>query len=190
MAEFRFKAIYLAPELVISKVKEALKYKLVQEKRERLVYEAAPKKYIFIYSFGAVVFYDIDEKIQNDILKAIKSLKLGEIKNEISEEYLVIEHSKNSVEFNHIRLKSIDMDKLKLIALILAQSVALENYELHVEKIIDSFSVLNKQLKEEGKLKVSDKELMKIIGTNSSIIEIIISCILASIIAYFYNKGK
>src|SRR3989338_2009158 len=175
MAEFRFKAIYLAQELVISKVKEALKYKLVQEKRERLVYEAAPKKYIFIYSFGAVVFYDIDEKIQNDILKAIKSLKLGEIKNEISEEYLVIEHSKNSVEFNHIRLKSIDMDKLKLIALILAQSVALENYEIHVEKIIDSFSVLNKQLKEEGKLKVSDKELMKIIGTNSSIIEIIIS---------------
>ena len=77
MAEFRFKAIYLAPELVISKVKEALKYKLVQEKRERLVYEAAPKKYIFIYSFGAVVFYDIDEKIQNDILKAIKVNRHG-----------------------------------------------------------------------------------------------------------------
>ena len=103
MAEFRFKAIYLAPELVISKVKEALKYKLVQEKRERLVYEAAPKKYIFIYSFGAVVFYDIDEKIQNDILKAIKSLKLGEIKNEISDIKEFDAQEKEIVKKHHIR---------------------------------------------------------------------------------------
>lgn len=175
MAEFKLKAIYLAPELVIPKVKEALKYKLIGEKRERLVYEAAPKKYVFIYSFGAIVFYDIDENLQKEIIKTIKSLKLGEIKNEISDEYLVIEHNKTSVEFNHIKLKSIDMAKLKLIALILAQSVALENYEFQVEKIMDSFSLLNKQLKDKGKLKVSDKDLMKIIGNNSSIIEVIIS---------------
>lgn len=175
MAEFKFRAIYLAPELVINKVKDVLKYKLVQEKRERLVYEAAHKKYIFIYSFGAVVFYDVEENIQSEIINTLKLFDMGKVKNEISEEYLVIEHSKNSVEFNNIRLKSIDMDKLKLIALILAQSVALENYEHQVEKIIDSFSALNKQLKDKGKLKVSDKELMKIIGTNSSIIEMIIS---------------
>lgn len=175
MADHKLKSIYLAPELVIQKVKETLKYKLLQEKRERLLYETAPKKYIFVYSFGAIVFYDADENTQNDVIKAIKGLRMGNAHDEIFDEYLVIESLKNSVEFNQIRLKSIDLDKLKIIALILAQSAALESYEMQVDRIIDSFSALNKQLKEKGKLRVSDKQLMKIIGTNSSIIEVIVS---------------
>ncbi len=175
MAEFKLKAIYLAPELPIPKVKELIKHKLVSEKRERLVFEAAPKKYIFIYSFGSVAFYDIDENLENETIKTLKELKVGILKEKISDEYSVIEHLKNSVEFNQIKLKAIDLDRLRIIALVLAQSVALEYYEDQVDKIVDKFSYLNKQLKEKGKLTVNDKELMKIIGTNSTIIEIIVS---------------
>ena len=175
MAEFKFKAVYLVPELPIPKLKDVIKHKLILEKRERLVFEVAPKKYIFIYSFGAVVFYDVDENIENETIKTIKDLKIGLVKDKISDEYLVIEHIKTSVEFNQIKLKTIDFEKLRIISLVLAQSVALENYEIQVEKIIDQFSALNKQLKDKGKLTVTDKELMKIIGTNSSIIEVIVS---------------
>lgn len=175
MAEFKLSAQYVAAELPIQKIKDSLKYKLVSEKRERLVYEVQNKKYLFVYSFGVLVFYNLDDHIMNEIFKCIKDLGVDFVKEKIADEYVVIEHLKTSVDFNYIRLKNVDLEKLKIISWVLAQSVALENYEEQVIKIVDKFSVLNKQLKDTGKLKVEDRELMRIVGTNSSIIESIIS---------------
>lgn len=175
MAEYKLVAQYIATELSIPKVKEILTYKLVSEKRERLVYEILPKKYLFVYSFGVLAFYDLGENIIAEIMQKLKDGQIELVSEKITDEYLVIGHVKNSVDFNHIKLRLIDLEKLKIVAWILAQSVALENYENQVVKIVEKFSVLNRHLKEKGKFKASDKELMKIIGTNSTIIENILS---------------
>lgn len=175
MADHLFKAFYVARELPVNKVKEVLKYKLISEKRERLVFEIAPKNYLFVYSFGALVFYDVEEVMIVATIKNLRGLKVEILKEKITDDYIVVEHLKNAVEFNQIKLKSVDLEKLKLVAWVLAQSVALEYYENQVDLIVNGFSSLNKQLSEKGKLSVSARQLMKTVGSNNMIIEAIIS---------------
>lgn len=175
MAEHKLKAVYVAKELPIPKVKEVLNYKLLSEKRDRLVFEIAPKNYLFVYSFGALVFYDVENVMMSATIKNLKGLNVEILKEKPTDEYTVVEHMKNSVEFNDIKLKSVDIEKLKIVSLVLAQSVALEYYENQADAIVSRFSVLNKQLSEKGRLKASGRELMKLIGANNSIIEVIVS---------------
>lgn len=175
MAEHKLKALHVANELPIAKVKDVLKYKLLSEKREAIVFEISPKSYLFVYSFGALVFYDVDDVMMSVTIKNLKGLNVEILKDKLSDEYIVVEHMKNSVEFNEIKLKTADVEKLKIVSLVLAQSVALEYYENKVDLIVSGFSSLNRQLSEKGRLKVGNTELMKLVGANNMIIESIVS---------------
>lgn len=175
MAEHLLKAVFLAKELPIAKTKDVLKYKLVSEKRERAVFEISPKKYVFAYSFGALVFYDVEDVMVSATIKNIRGLKVEVLNDKIWEEYKATDHVKNSVEFNEIRLKSADLDHISLVALVLAQSVALEYYENQVDAMVTQFSPMNKQLSEKGKLSARDRQILKAVGSNNVIIEVIVS---------------
>ncbi|MBU2638865.1 MAG: RMD1 family protein [Nanoarchaeota archaeon] len=175
MAEHLFKAVFLAKELPIVKIKDVLKYKLVSEKRDRAVFEIAPKKYVFVYSFGALVFYDVEDLMVSATIKNLRGLKVEILKEKIWDEYKVIDHVKNSIEFNLIRMKSSDIEHISLVALVLAQSVALEFYENQVDSMVTQFSPLNRQLSEKGKLSARDKQILKVVGSNNAIIEVIVS---------------
>ncbi|MDI6737019.1 MAG: RMD1 family protein [Nanoarchaeota archaeon] len=175
MADHLLKAVFLAKELPIVKVKDVLKYKLVSEKRDRAVFEISPKKYVFAYSFGALAFFDVDDVMISATIKNLRGLKVEILKDKIWDEYKVIDHVKNSVEFNLIRMKTADLEHMSLVALVLAQSVALEFYENQVDAMVTQFSPLNKQLSEKGKLAARDKQILKVVGGNNTVIEVIVS---------------
>ncbi|MFH1066026.1 MAG: RMD1 family protein [Nanoarchaeota archaeon] len=175
MAEHKLKAGYVAKEFPIAKVKDVLKYKLITEKRDRAVFEIAPKKYVFVYSYGVLVFYDVEDVMVSATIKNLRGLGIEIEKDKLWDEYIIADHMKNAVEFNQVKMKNASLDNIEVVASMLAQSVALENYENKVDGIVNSFSALNKQLKEKGKLKRGSKELLKIIGNNNTIIETIVS---------------
>ncbi|HII15054.1 MAG TPA: RMD1 family protein [Nanoarchaeota archaeon] len=175
MTEHKLKAGYVAPELPIPKVKDVLKYKAISEKRERAVFEIAPKKYVFVYSFGVLVFYDVEDVMVSATIKNLRGLGIQIEKDKLWDEYTVAEHMKNAVEFSQVKLKNVSVETIEIVARMLAQSVALENYENKVDGIVNSFAALNRQLKDHGRLKGGSKELLKIIGTNNTIVETIVS---------------
>lgn len=175
MAEHKLKAGYVAKELPIAKVKDVLNYKLLAEKRDKAVFEIASKKYVFVYSYGVLVFYDVEDLMVSATIKNLRGLGIDIEKDKLWDEYTIADHLKNSVEFSQVKLKTASVDNVEIVARMLSKSVALENFENSVDSIIGSFSALNKQLREKGKLKRGSKELLKIIGTNNSMIETIIS---------------
>ncbi|MEK6864226.1 MAG: RMD1 family protein [Nanoarchaeota archaeon] len=175
MAEHKLKAGYVAKELPIPKVKDVLKYKLITEKRDRAVFEIAPKKYVFVYSYGVLVFYDVDDVMVSATIKNLRGLGIDIEKEKLWDEYQLVEHVKNAVEFNQLKMKNVSVENIEVVARMLSQSVALENYENKVDGMVNSFSALNKQLKDKGKLKGGSKDLLRIIGTNNTIVETIVS---------------
>lgn len=175
MAERLLKAVFLAKELPIAKAKDVLNYRLVSEKRERAVFEISPKKYLFAYSFGALVFYDVEDVMISATIKNLRGLAVEILKEKIWDEYKIIESSKNAVGFNEMAMKSRDLEHISLAALVLAQSVALEFYENQVDAMVTRFSSFNMQLKQSGKLKARGRDILKFVGENNSIIEVIVS---------------
>lgn len=172
-------AVRVADELSIKELKSAFKYKLLQEGRKLLIFSVPPQGFLFVYSFGVLIFYDLGHNVVDSVLQTLKKqgvdLVPEKIRGRYEDNYAILEDKKNSVEFEHAKLKKINLETIKMVTWVVARSVALDHYESQVDDMMEEFSKLNKQLKEKGKLKIGTGKLLQKIGTNNSIIEAMLS---------------
>ena len=68
-------------------------------------------------------------------------------------------------------LNQLDINKIEMIAVVLAQSVALDHYENIVNQQISKVSRINDHLIKFGKLQASHKNIIKIIGETNKALE-------------------
>jgi len=179
MKKYNLNAVYIANELPLNLLNDVKGYKLIHKERKRLTFEIEKNKYFFLNSFGVIVFYNMTYEEISGIIDFLKEKKVKivpeKIRDAYEEDYVIVQSNKDIIEFKEVYLKKINLETIMVIAWVVARSVALDNYEVLVDNRIEEFSKLNLQLKEKGKLKIRSKQLLKIIGTNNSIIEAMIS---------------
>jgi uncharacterized Rmd1/YagE family protein len=166
-------ATYVANGIKLAELEKRSEYPLLLKKRNSLVFEYAADQRFFVYSFGAFVFSGIDAKTANKIVrKFVKALE-NPIEKEFIEEYgyEVAEIEKDSVEFDSARLKSINPDKLSLLAEVLAQSVAIDYFDYLTDEIVSKFDQVNSGLEKRGRLLISTRSLGKTIGAANTILQ-------------------
>ena len=166
-------ATYISNGIKLAEVEKKSDYPLLLKKRNSLVFEHAPDQRFFVYSFGAFVFTGTDQKIANKIIRKFNKAFLRPIDKEFTEEYgyEVTAEDKDVVEFEAVKMKSINLDKLSLLADILAQSVAIDYFDYLTDEIIYKFDRVNAQLERRGKLLTSGKLLNKTIGAANAILQ-------------------
>ena len=79
-----------------------------------------------------------------------------------------------TVDFDYIRLKDLSPEKVLLIFMVAAQSVAIGHLERGVDEAMHRFDRVHRGLAERGKLCVGTREILRIIGTAGSTINFII----------------
>jgi len=149
------------------------------------------EKKAFVFAFGAIVFLNADEAFEKKIVEELKPYMLG-IKKKIfdetfevkvfpnkksAEEYLGKEIQKRKLVFvteeEGITYEDVLNDEiLKMIALVVAQSVSLEYLESQVEEMIDSLEDLQKRFTSFSMFKTKEivKYLIEISKTKAAII--------------------
>ncbi|MBU2590177.1 MAG: RMD1 family protein [Nanoarchaeota archaeon] len=179
MKRYNLNAVYIAHELPLNLLDNIRKYKLIHKERKRLTFQIGKDKYFFVNSFGVIVFYNMTNPEIEDIIEFLKEKNISivpeKIRDAYEEDYIVVQSNKDIIEFREVYLKKINLDAIMVLAWVIARSVALDNYEVQVDNMMEEFSKLNNQLKEKGKLKIRSRNLLKIIGANNSIIEAMIS---------------
>lgn len=138
--------------------------------KTQLMLETSLGKWIVAYDFGAVVFFGVTEDDRKVMLSKILEKVGPEPHPPMHEELLVEIDPENTPEalFDRVRLPRLDEITIGLVALVVAQSAAMEYYEEDVEALLGQVQAQTRTLERVGTFRGSVKELVKFVGAGMS----------------------
>ncbi|MBR10876.1 MAG: hypothetical protein CMP48_24760 [Rickettsiales bacterium] len=157
----------IADKIDLTAYKHQFPDMLVMATSKELYYQFSTTKYLYLLSYGVVVFSDMGvaeiasqiEKIKPFTSNTKQSLKEDEFKVKVSEESNMIE-----MTFDALSLGRFDHAVNKMIMMHLAQSVALDFYNGMSQSLLSELKEYTQYMEIHGKVKLSHKKAMKFIG--------------------------
>ncbi|MDI9859201.1 RMD1 family protein [Flectobacillus roseus] len=136
-----------------------------------LFYKREDDTYIYLLSYGVVVFAGVGDLEKSEFLKFIKNYAEGLIEEKFEDDFIVQTDPSISVVLKHnsITVSELTDDSIRIIMLNIGQSVALDYYEALTYKIATSTKQMTDELEHHGRLKSSQSELLKFIGKTINI---------------------
>jgi len=160
------KAWYFRSTVDEKKVREKFS-DFIFECDDPLILRSSGGSRVLITSFGAVVFWPFEENTARLVATRIQETLADPFLAEEVEDRLAVETQKGEerILFNEVWLSSEPTSaQLHIIALLLAQSVALDYLETEAVAAMESFSVYLKDLKENGHIGISTRTILQHIG--------------------------
>jgi uncharacterized Rmd1/YagE family protein len=127
---------------------------------------------VVLFRYGAAIFFNVDQEQFEDYLAAIKPY-LSEVQADLEAEeaeLIISQDGKEGIHNDAILLNSLSIEKLQLVAIVLAKSIALAHYENQVIQVFDEIEPLAFNLSKKGKGRRHSKGLLRHIG-NSLLIQ-------------------
>jgi len=118
------------------------------------------------HDFGAVVFIGVEEPECERVMKALVA-QLGSETRAPLEETFAVEISPGSapaVRFDRVVVGALDARIVEIIALVVAQSVAMEYYEGDIDALVGALEQRSRTLARTGKLQGRERALLRFIG--------------------------
>lgn len=173
--EYNLEAYYLAKEINIAKAADKLDKNLIGRRREFLTYLLGPHEFLFVFSFGAVVFVNVNKETQTAIKRSLSKFFVNPVKKTYEESYILRESERKfDIGENIADLPVVGVGETEIAARILAQSVALEYIEDLTDEILSNIESMNAEL-EKGKLARTTRSVLQLFAQNNSIIQFVIS---------------
>jgi uncharacterized Rmd1/YagE family protein len=131
-----------------------------------LVLEPQKGSFVFLARFGGVVFWNCPELLIRQIHEELKSLPGLSNLEEQARDFLKVKvgSTEDSVGFSEVQLREFTLEKLCIVSLTLAQSVALDHFEGAVSQAMARFQPVVKALSLQGNLKLPHREVLRIVG--------------------------
>jgi uncharacterized Rmd1/YagE family protein len=131
-----------------------------------LVIEPEVGAFAVLMKFGGLVCWNCSDETQRELRQAVTSLPDSHDRSEeVSDEIEVVSgEQKDSVEFERITIRKLTREKLKIISVSLAQSVALEYFENRVREVLSQSEPIVALLRREGSLRRKEKEIVQAVG--------------------------
>ncbi|OGF86686.1 hypothetical protein A3B19_00370 [Candidatus Giovannonibacteria bacterium RIFCSPLOWO2_01_FULL_46_32] len=172
---FRLEAYYLAKGINLARVADKLDKNLIGRRREFLTYLLGPHEFMFVFSFGAVVFANVPKDTQSAIKKSLSKFLLNPARSSYDESYELREvERKFNVGEEAADLPVVGLSEVEIAARTLAQSVALEYIEDITDEILSNTESMNAGL-EKGRFLRNTKEILQLVAQNNNIIQFVIS---------------
>ncbi|HPM41687.1 MAG TPA: RMD1 family protein, partial [bacterium] len=161
-----FHAYHLAETLKLKEIDRLFDGQAKVRSASRLVFEEGEDRSFFIYRFGSVVFFNVEPERQTAIIERIKGV-IGQRAETPTIEEFVVEvrpDEKSRVGFEKAVLGRLTFERIDLLALILAQSTALEYFEIKVDDLVRRAGEIGRSLKVKGRLVMRVGEIKRFIG--------------------------
>jgi uncharacterized Rmd1/YagE family protein len=122
-----------------------------------LVLEPQKDSFVFLARFGGVVFWNCPEALIRQIHEELKSLPGLSQLEEQARDFLKVKVgvAEDAVGFSEVQLRGLTLEKLRIVSLALAQSVALDHFEGAVSQAMARFQPVVGVLSHEGRLQLT-----------------------------------
>ncbi|MCB0398369.1 MAG: RMD1 family protein [Winogradskyella sp.] len=158
-------AYQVANNINIKASKQQLHWQMLFQGTDEVFYLHSKDKYIYLFQYGMVSFFNLTKLEIDNALQAIKPLCDTYFEHMISEEVNVeIKANTIQVNFESIVLPGINSEMIRLVMLNASQSVALNLYSEITETLLIETNEHTKYLESKGKLNISNNKLKRFIG--------------------------
>lgn len=173
--EITITAYHLYDHLKLKPLVGILSGKLIGSSPRELQFKYGKDSYLFIYRFGSLVFVNVDPGLAVQEMKRIANL-IGEPKRiPPTESYDVRLGNKTDVEFEYAQVKKMTKDTLRMIAMTLGQSAALELMESRTETMLEDSAKLIEEVSKRGRVPNTNKHFVRMIANTASARQDIVS---------------
>lgn len=164
--KFFVEAIYLGDSIDLKKFQEKIKEYPYLTRESPLILKFAIGQYIVVTKFGVIVFWNMKENEKKRFIDQISQLVENFNKNwEFFDSLKVFLSPENEkVKFGRVFVSKLDKEKIQIISFVLAQSVALERYEVEIEKMLREVEKVIDMLKSKKWFHFQEKEILAQIG--------------------------
>lgn len=175
-AGYTIQALNLFDSINIKGIRSLLTGKVVNSSPQEMMLQYGENSYLFVYRFGCLVFFNMtNAEIERETEK-LKSALGGAIASPTTETFQVnVGEFPLKVEFDYVELKKLTVENLRLIAVTLGQSAALEYFELEADRMLYQTGTFMKDLGKAGVVPFQTKRLLKMIGSTAGARQNIIS---------------
>jgi uncharacterized Rmd1/YagE family protein len=122
---------------------------------------------VFLYPFGAVVFYDVAPEVRASQLQRLDQAHPGLTKAQVINEELTVREvpeARTEVENAVLVVDSLSFQRAGVVALTVAQSAAMDYYEGLVDQMFVTTDKLGGELERAGTMPMRTRHLLKFIG--------------------------
>ena len=165
MITLKSTAYHLGDTISILKAINELDYQISKTEDEFALFEVGDNSWIYMKNYGSVVFINVDptlvQKTLSFLLDDIRDLETLPYEDF---EIQVVLRSPVSVAHGVIRIPEISLDIAHVIALNLAQTVALDDFQSKVEMLLQETSDRSSRLIRTGQLGSSRVQVRKLMG--------------------------
>ncbi len=162
---------YLGEKTDLKKLQEAIKKYKYLNRDHPLIVQLLEEEYAVLTKFGTVTFWNVKPKLQRQFEKEIAPFVSSR-----KESYdffdtlnVFVGPGKEKASFEELYVNSIDLEKIKIVSYVSAQSVALDRYEDEIDGRLSELGKVVENLKSSGKTRFDKKILLKQVGNVLSV---------------------
>jgi uncharacterized Rmd1/YagE family protein len=142
----------------------------VRRTKTVVVVRYGPRSWAVAHDFGALVFLGVPQPERDRVIKALLAQVGPEPRPPLEETFSVeIGPEGPTVRFDRVVVPELDLKVVEIIALVVAQSVAMEYYEGDLDALVEALEQRSRLLATEGALRGSVREMMRFIGRGMTI---------------------
>ncbi len=122
------------------------------------------QRYVLAYDFGAVVFVGVDAALQKRVIDELRGRFPDEADPPSTEVFKIETGAQLEVRFDRVIVPTVNLDVVDIVALILAQSAAMDFYARDVEEIEAETDRIAVTLRRTGQVPGKLRNLVQFIG--------------------------
>ncbi|GMH43741.1 hypothetical protein BSKO_11675 [Bryopsis sp. KO-2023] len=132
--------------------------------------------HVVVYKYGSIVLFNAPvPKGQHEELMEFSRRHISEPvphPNHEMQSLVILPQMSNwyRQEGDRIIVKVLDTDNMRVISSVLGQSVALDQYSRQIDRALEEFNSINRELEKTGSFSVTRKELFKLVARNNMMI--------------------
>lgn len=164
---YPIRAYHIAERLKLKDVRDKLGINTKEfSNYEMVVSLEGNNSFMFIYNFGSIVFFNVPDEVIDIHLARLSEFRTPSDTMRTSDSFTVdiSDSGQNRALFDRIEVRAISYDSAKIASVLLAQSTALEYYEILIENLLEKTNKFSRRLEEQGKFLEEDEDLIKFIG--------------------------
>jgi len=173
---YRIKSLHIVEKLKLKDLRERFTQPPLEFSNYEMIVRYAPNSFLFVYNYGSVVFFNVPEELQEKELSAIQEYRISAEQSRATDIFLLEVKEgvvtvppqapgvANKVYFDRVVVSSFSYEIVKIVCMLLAESTALEYYEILIENLLVKINSYSKTLRRQGKMLESTEDLIKFIG--------------------------